>query len=176
MTSSPAYRGGGFLSQKSEPSVLVRSHYCTKHKRAIPVCPTVLCVSYAFTSRIPSFRILMAALISLSCCVPHAGHSHARILRFFVSAFWYPQQEQIWLLVCNTSDIAVPSHCCLCTARAWKNPAPKMFEAPVPVLGFHTQTRDLRNTLRPMSDWPLRISVYNPMESVGAVLVLPVRS
>ena len=95
VTSSPAYRGGGFLSQKSEPSVLVRSHYCTKHKRAIPVCPTVLYVSYAFTSRIPSFRILMAALISLSCCVPHAGHSHARILRFFVSAFWYPQQEQI---------------------------------------------------------------------------------
>ena len=40
----PRLQRRGLPFAKSEPSVLVRWHHCVKHKRAIPVCPTVFSI------------------------------------------------------------------------------------------------------------------------------------
>jgi hypothetical protein len=46
---------------------------------------------YADCMSNPLFKILMLALVSLSCFVWHPGHSHLRMARFLTRGFLYPQ-------------------------------------------------------------------------------------
>ena len=71
-------------------------HSVHKLDYTVPVCPTVqFYVVYADCICSPLFKILILALVSLLCFVPHSGHIQLRIARFFTSGFLYPQAEQV---------------------------------------------------------------------------------
>lgn len=101
VTSSPAYRGGGFLSQKANRRFSFDDTTVSSISELSPCAPRFFlysCHCRLYIRRIPSFRILTAALTSLSWCVPHFGQIHARIRRSFVSVFLYPHTLHSWLL------------------------------------------------------------------------------
>ena len=101
LTSSPAYRGGGFLSQKANRRFSFDDTTVSSISELSPCAPRFFlysCHCRLYIRRIPSFRILTAALTSLSWCVPHFGQIHARIRRSFVSVFLYPHTLHSWLL------------------------------------------------------------------------------
>ena len=50
-------------------------------------------IAYA-SRRNPSCKILIAALVSRLCSVPHSGQVHCRTLRSFVPGHCVPQAEQ----------------------------------------------------------------------------------
>ena len=97
----PAYRGGGFLSQKANRRFSFDDTTVSSISELSPCAPRFFlysCHCRLYIRRIPSFRILTAALTSLSWCVPHFGQIHARIRRSFVSVFLYPHTLHSWLL------------------------------------------------------------------------------
>lgn len=101
MTSSTAYRGGGFLSPKRNCRFSFDDTTVSSISELSPCAPRFFlysCHCRLYIRRIPSFRILTAALTSLSWCVPHSGQIHARIRRSFVSLFLYPHTLHNWLL------------------------------------------------------------------------------
>ena len=71
------------------------------HYQAIPAVPAVQCsliIYQEYSILNPSLRILIAALTSLSWCVPHEGQSHSRTFRSFVMGLISPQHEHVWEL------------------------------------------------------------------------------
>ena len=71
------HRGGGFsLKCSNEHSI----------NELFPCVPR-FSTGYAFTNRIPSFLILIAAFTSLLWCVLQFGQSHCLMDRFFISVF-----------------------------------------------------------------------------------------
>ena len=78
--------------------LLYRPRNLLSPQALIRTVPTLFIIfSYAICLS-PSASIFFAALISLSCFTPQAAHSHFLTDKSFVSVFWYPQTEQIWLL------------------------------------------------------------------------------
>ena len=111
----PTTKAGGFL-------FLPLLHWRIPYGTAMSTqCPQAMFILFPYALRYsfylyadcicsPFFKILIPALIPLLCSAWQFGHSHTRTARFFTSGFWYPQQEQVWLLgyIVGTFTILFP--------------------------------------------------------------------